>query len=127
MNERTSMTINTNCLEGIRCPECGFEDRFEIEGTSLFTVVDDGTDDHTGVDWTGESCACGNPDCGYSASLAEFEKLTIFERENAATKLMERFLSDHTLFLDFLKGHVEEWNYMDYVDTFPDERGKPRH
>ncbi len=42
---------NTNCLEGIQCPQCGNADRFRIVATSLFTVTDDGTEDHGDVEW----------------------------------------------------------------------------
>jgi hypothetical protein len=48
---------NTNCLEDIKCPECGNEDRFRIAATALFTVTDNGTDDYTDVEWDDDSHA----------------------------------------------------------------------
>ena len=62
---------NTNCLEGIRCPQCGNEDRFRIAATSLFTVTDDGTDDYADVHWDDASYAdC--PECGLHGTLKVF-------------------------------------------------------
>jgi hypothetical protein len=56
---------NTNCLQGIKCPACGNEDRFRIAGRTLFTVIDDGTDDYTDVEWDdgsyAECAACHRP------------------------------------------------------------------
>ncbi len=45
---------NTNCLAGIKCPKCGFEDRFKIEGKTLFEVTGGGTDVHEDVAWNKE-------------------------------------------------------------------------
>lgn len=63
---------NTNCLEGIRCPQCGNEERFRIAATSLFTVTDDGTDDYADVHWDDSSYAdC--PECGLHGTLKVFQ------------------------------------------------------
>ncbi len=62
---------NDNCLAGIRCPKCGFEDSFFIEGKSLFTVTDDGTEDHSDIHWDEESyCECR--ECSHGGKLKEF-------------------------------------------------------
>lgn len=34
--------MNTNCLSGIQCPYCGFEDEFKIEVVALARVTDEG-------------------------------------------------------------------------------------
>jgi hypothetical protein len=39
---------NTNCPEGIRCPECGYEDGFYVEAIVTLLVSDDGTEDRGG-------------------------------------------------------------------------------
>jgi hypothetical protein len=63
---------NTNCLEGIQCPACSNEDRFRIAGTSLFTVTDEGTEDHGDVEWDDGSYAeC--PECGRRGALKDFK------------------------------------------------------
>lgn len=62
---------NTNCLEGIQCPQCGSEDRFRIAATSIFTVTDDGTEDHGDVEWDDDShaeCAA----CRHRGTLKDF-------------------------------------------------------
>jgi sarcosine oxidase delta subunit len=48
---------NTNCLEGIKCPACGNEESFRIAGTAIFTVTDDGTEDHGDIEWNDDSYA----------------------------------------------------------------------
>jgi len=69
--KKESVPANTNCLEGIRCPECGQTDRFEIVGTAVFDVTDDGTDNFHNVEWDNESSTCC-PDCGHRGKLDEF-------------------------------------------------------
>lgn len=65
------MSKNTNCLEGIRCPDCEQEDSFRIMGSSVFTVEDDGTVDHGDVEWDDDSWAfC--PACEYEGKLGSF-------------------------------------------------------
>lgn len=64
---------NDNCLENIRCPECGNEDRFFIVATILADVTDDGADvaEHSDVEWDRSSEArC--PDCGRAGEWASF-------------------------------------------------------
>jgi len=48
---------NTNCLENIKCPACGNEESFRIAATTMATVTDDGTDDHSGMEWDDDSYA----------------------------------------------------------------------
>jgi Zn ribbon nucleic-acid-binding protein len=62
---------NTNCLEGIRCPKCGQDDSLRIAGSSIFTVVDDGTEDHGDVEWDEDSWALC-PACEYEGKLGMF-------------------------------------------------------
>ena len=42
---------NTNCLQGLRCPECDSEGPFYIECRSLFTVYDDGATEFSDLEW----------------------------------------------------------------------------
>lgn len=48
---------NRNCLENLRCPECGNEFSFKIAASAWFTVTDDGTDDPEEVEWGDDSPA----------------------------------------------------------------------
>ena len=62
---------NTNCLEGIQCPQCGQQDHFHIAGTSFFSVYDDGTDGHEDVEWDDDSFTrC--PACNHEGKLLLF-------------------------------------------------------
>ena len=74
---------NTNCLEGVRCPECAYEDGFYIDARITVFVTDNGTEDQNGdYYWDNESaCSCAN--CKHEATLKDF---TIFYQEmrNAA-------------------------------------------
>jgi hypothetical protein len=64
---------NENCLEGIRCPQCGNEDRLLIVATILADMTDDGADvaDGSDWDWDDESLAVC-PECGQDGPLGEF-------------------------------------------------------
>jgi hypothetical protein len=62
---------NTNCLENIKCPACGNEDTFRIAATAMFTVSDDGTEDHGDVEWDDDSYAeCAG--CYHHGTLKDF-------------------------------------------------------
>jgi hypothetical protein len=63
---------NTNCLENIQCPNCRNEESFRIAGTAIFTVTDDGTEDHGDIEWDDDSYAeCAQ--CHRHGTLAEFK------------------------------------------------------
>ena len=47
--------MNSNCLEGIRCPECGSEEPFNISAQAVFRVCDDGTESYGDVEWDDNS------------------------------------------------------------------------
>lgn len=66
--------INTNCLEGIRCPKCSQEDRFKITALITCVVTDDGSEPIGDHEWDGESSThC--PECGFNGTLKNFRKL----------------------------------------------------
>lgn len=69
----TTKSKNQNCLEGVVCPRCHQEDRFNITGEATWKVRDDGTYDRIdGVEWDSDSpCVC--PECGFSGTLGDFE------------------------------------------------------
>ena len=65
--------MNSNVLEGYRCPECGQEDRFFITAPAVLEVTDDGIDLRLGqaYEWYDENhCEC--PDCSYSGEVKTF-------------------------------------------------------
>ena len=66
-------TKNVNCLEGLKCPECGNDDRLIIHGCSAFEVTDEGTTRHWDVEYDDDSHAvCPNHDCDFEGKLGEF-------------------------------------------------------
>ena len=79
------MSNNTNCLEGIRCPECGQEDGFYIDVVIHATVymTDNGYDEESGaeMDWDDDAfMRCG--DCDHSGQARDF-RTAIKEDSNA--------------------------------------------
>ena len=62
---------NGNCLEGIRCPQCGQEHRFHITAAITYVVTDDGSDPVGDHYWDGDSFTyC--PECEHEGTLKEF-------------------------------------------------------
>jgi Zn ribbon nucleic-acid-binding protein len=63
--------VNSNCLLGIKCPDCGNEDRFYIQSTAVMYVTDDGAECRGDTEWNEDSHAeC--PQCERSGKLALF-------------------------------------------------------
>lgn len=69
---------NTNCLDGMCCPDCGNEDELLIAATMLVSVKDDGTDPYArsvrdySQDWDDNS-ACECPECQHVGTVGEFK------------------------------------------------------
>jgi len=65
-------TPNTNCLEDIRCPECGNTSRFTIVALVDADVSDDGAEFHGDAEWDDDSrITC--PKCNRTGNLKEFK------------------------------------------------------
>ena len=64
--------MNTNCLTGIKCPQCSSEGPFIIEVTQQVLMHDEGAEDVQGViHWDGDSyMRCDS--CGYDNPAASF-------------------------------------------------------
>ena len=104
---------NTNCLENIRCPECGQKDEFKIEATTLMVVTDDGTevDRYAETKWTKGSYICC-PECERVGTVAEF---TVKERSpRIPADEQEAFA------MAFMVGYMGEAP-DELVHAFPDE------
>lgn len=63
---------NTNCLKGIRCPKCLQEDQFQVEGTCMFDVTDQGSEANGDHEWDGTSVTTC-VECGHTANMSDFE------------------------------------------------------
>lgn len=89
---------NSNCLKDLQCPACGNAARLRIEGTSMFTVTDDGTDDYENVEWDNESYTeC--PECRHSDTLKDFStraRQTAHEKPPLVTKRLTSSPMFHT-------------------------------
>ncbi len=64
---------NTNCLEGIKCPKCGQEDRFIICVSGAAVVTDDGIEQSYDSDWDNDSfIMCHDLDCEHEGKIKDF-------------------------------------------------------
>lgn len=62
---------NANCLEGIRCPACGQQDRFKITALITCLVTDNGSEPVGDHEWDDDSSThC--PECGFDGKLKSF-------------------------------------------------------
>lgn len=69
--DMTAPTENDNCLDEIRCPRCGSERKFDIEATTIATVLDDGVDETHDMEWgDNSSITCRN--CSHAGTVADF-------------------------------------------------------
>jgi len=58
--------MNTNCLKGLRCPKCGYEDQFSIQGVVTLTVTDNGSSADGAHEWSDDSpCQCWGDGCNF--------------------------------------------------------------
>jgi hypothetical protein len=64
---------NSNCLEGMQCPKCESFEPFYITALSVFTMYDDGTDEHSDVLWENDAfCSCGS--CEFNGRVSDFKE-----------------------------------------------------
>lgn len=63
---------NTNCLEGIRCPKCGQDERFEIVAEVTLSVTDNGSQTLDGNHYWDREANCSCPECEYNATVDHF-------------------------------------------------------
>ena len=64
---------NTNCLEGMRCPQCKQYYMFRIIGEALFEVSDDGTGDYSSVEWWDDNHA-SCPQCDWTGMVKDLRE-----------------------------------------------------
>lgn len=126
------MTVNSNCLEGLRCPNCGQNNCFVITAIRHAQVhlYDDGTDEsiYGSVEWE-DNAPCSCPECNWAGvagnlpwmgkippifksnliTLVEYAKLTVQECTHEEA-LEEMDLEDHAFenTLEFLNDLLTE-------------------
>ncbi len=72
--------VNFNCLEGVKCPDCGNEKSFYIQSTAVMYVTDDGAECRSDIEWSDDShTQC--PQCERSGHLAKFKSIRRAVRE----------------------------------------------
>lgn len=64
--------MNTNCLEGFQCPQCGSWGPFDIITESVARVSDDGILHHSDSEWHDDS-ACYCCECDYPGDVKDFK------------------------------------------------------
>lgn len=67
---------NENCLEFMRCPHCEQFRKFDIDVLTTVEMTDMGSGDTHDLEYDEKSnCCC--PDCGYQATVSEFDERSI--------------------------------------------------
>jgi hypothetical protein len=63
---------NVNCLEGMKCPECGSYEPFVLSVFAYTTMWDKGSESTTELEWDNDSyCKCVK--CGHSNTVRNFD------------------------------------------------------
>ena len=77
--------MNENCLEGIRCPNCGNVDNFKVTAVVGCQVSDEGSDaNESDHDWDDDAdCTCSA--CNHNAPMSDFR----FVNANAVIVVLE--------------------------------------
>jgi hypothetical protein len=109
--------MNTNCLRGVRCPKatCGSEGPFQIEGTAMFEVHDDGTESFGDVDWDDDSQVTCTA-CGHSAPMLAFTALTDDEQFHFVREVMAACSQDEKFLYQVAEQYVEGQDRVQYLD-----------
>ena len=72
--ERIASSPNTNCLDGLRCPDCEAREPFQISARTIATVHDDGVHETSGHEWDNNApIRCVTCD-GVWRTVAEFSR-----------------------------------------------------
>ena len=66
------MKRNRNSLKGMRCPQCGALEPFDIYGPCSVTVRDDGTETVQYFEWN-DDCACSCQACEFNGRVQDFK------------------------------------------------------
>ncbi len=62
---------NTNCLDGLRCPECGSFGPFKITTRCVAVVYDDGIDETHDHEWDSNSPILCD-ECDHAGDVGDF-------------------------------------------------------
>lgn len=76
--------MNTNCLEGMKCPKCGSDGPFRIAVTTIAIMYDDGSDS-VGDLRNDDSSFCGCEQCGYERNVRAFKQEPTYQCDDCST------------------------------------------
>jgi hypothetical protein len=63
--------LNSNCLDGMRCPKCGSLEPFIIGANCAVKMYDDGSDEYIDPEWEDDSyCSCCR--CDFTGEVYDF-------------------------------------------------------
>jgi hypothetical protein len=78
---------NENCLDGMRCPQCGSLGPLRISVKTILMFEDDGTDICGDNEYDDDShCSCEN--CGWWGTTADFKDKAFYKSVRDALKLL---------------------------------------
>lgn len=68
------MSKNINCLEGLKCPKCGYDRSIHVLSSVWVTVFDEGTEDHDCCPEYDDDSWADCPECNYHGKLREWRE-----------------------------------------------------
>jgi hypothetical protein len=92
--------MNTNCLEGMKCPNCGSEGPFTVAVTGWTKVSDDGTDHVEDVEWEDDAktyctqCPREGTWESFRIPTAKSRALTLLAQYDEAMTLLTQLVQD---------------------------------
>lgn len=116
---------NTNCLEGMACPECGYTERFKIIALTTATIADDGCEDHEDLEYD-ERARCECVSCGHVATVGVFAgrppKLAFPEERMAVASTAHVTQEDSEAISKLIRigtinGMTREFGWLIHVDS----------
>lgn len=125
------MSKNTNCLAGMKCPQCGSLEPFRIETTTVMAWTDEGEGEYASPEWTDDSyCEC--LECDYQGSVADFRTtpsadISIVGRMRHFVALVSRLTRDREILPDgteYVAAHDDAVSALDGIISMAREIDK---
>ena len=77
--------MNTNCLAGMKCPECGSEGPFRIDVLTTVTMYDDGWSENVSDTIWEDDSGCSCDACDYGGEVCDFKVDSVKNSEGSST------------------------------------------
>jgi len=115
--------LNTNCLDGFCCPNCGSSNAFRISARCWAEVHDDGIHDSYEFEWDDDApCIC--VDCAYSGTVGEFTTETQKPTNRWSDVEVVHEVGDHRWVIEW--EWIGEGNFGDYDEKDPNDMPRLR-